>query len=670
MMNPLLEPNALPYSLPPFAAVQDDHYSAALTAGLESQIREVRALVENPEPATFENTAVALERSGTLLRRVAAAFTAVAAADASEAIRKLETEFSPCFSAHHDAIYFNRGLYERFVAIDTSGLDAESVRLVQEHLRQFHQSGILLNPGEQEELKSLNAELSRLGTEYGHRIKEAVKDSALLIDDPAELAGMPADAIAGAAEAARAAGRPGKYLLALVQPSNQPMLAYLENRDLRRRLFQASTARGSNGGSLDVLELAASMARLRARKAKLLGFGAYAALFIDRQTAPNLTAVQTMLGRMVPAAIRNADIEAAALAESAGHPLEPWDWVYYSTKLRREQHDVDEQFLRPYFELNRVLVDGVFFAATLLFGITFQERKDLQGYHPDVRVWEVRNEDGSELGLFLGDFYARDSKRGGAWMNLLVEQSTLLDTKPVVVNNLNITKPPSGEPALLTLDEVRSTFHEFGHALHGLFSDVTYPIFSGTLVPRDFMEYPSQVNQMWMTWGEVIGNYARHYATNEPLPPEIIESLNASQLWGQGFATTEHLGAALLDLAWHVLDEANIPEDPQAFEAQALATSGIAHSLIPPRYSSGYFQHIFAGDVYAAGYYSYLWSEVLDAETVDWFIENGGLLRENGERFRQELLSRGNSRDPMQSFRALRRREAALEPLLRRRGLE
>lgn len=670
MTNPLLEPSNLPFGLPPFAEIQDSHYAEAVDAGLAEHVAEIQSIVDNPEPASFDNTAVAMERSGRLLERAASSFFTLVSAHASEAIQKLETELSPRFAAHQDAVYLNRDLYERFAAIDTSGLDDESIRLVQEYLREFRQSGIQLDPDDQEKLKDLNAELSRLGTEYGQRVKEAMKAAALLLDDAADLAGLPADEIASAAEAARTAGHEGKYLLTLIQPSNQPALASLENRELRRRLYEASIARGSDGGSLDVLELAKSMVRLRAEKAALLGFGNYAELVIDRQTAPDFAAVQAMLNRLAPAAIRNADAEAGALGQSAGHPLAAWDWAYYSAKVRRERYAVDEQLLRPYFELDRVLVDGVFFAATSLFGITFHERRDLEGYHPDVRVWEVHNEDGTELGLFLGDYYSRDSKRGGAWMNSLVEQSALLGAKPVVINNLNISKPPAGEPTLLTLDEVRTTFHEFGHALHGLFSNVTYPRFSGTSVPRDFVEYPSQVNEMWIMSPEIIGNYARHYATNEPLPQDIIDRLNESRLWGEGFATTEYLGAALLDLAWHVLDMEGVPQDPQDFEAKALAAAGVAHSLIPPRYRTGYFQHIFAGDFYAAGYYSYIWSEVLDAETVDWFTENGGLLRQNGERFRLELLSRGNSRDPLESFRTLRGRDASLEPLLKRRGLQ
>lgn len=659
----------MPFGLPPFAEIEDHHYAEAIRAGLTEHLEEIRLIAENPDPATFENTALAMERSGRLLQRATASFFTLVSAHASDAIRVLETELSPQFAAHQDAIYMNGALFDRFNSLQTDGLDDESVRLVEEYLREFRQSGIQLDNAGQERLRAVNSELSRLGTEYGQRVKEAMKQSALLLEDEAELAGLPADDIASAAEAARQAGHNGKFLLTLILPSNQPAMASLLDRKVRRRLFEASVSRGCGGGSLDVLELVKSLVRLRAEKAALLGFTNYAELMVDRQTAPDFESVQSMMNRLAPAAVRNADAEAAALAESAGHPLEAWDWAFYSAQVKKERYAVDEQQLRPYFELDRVLTDGVFFAANRLYGITFHERKDLAGYHPDVRVWEVRHEDGSELGLFLGDYYARESKRGGAWMNSLVEQSALLGTRPVVINNLNVSKPPAGEPTLLTLDELRTAFHEFGHALHGLFSNVTYPRFTGTSVPRDFVEYPSQVNEMWMMRPEVLANYARHHQTGEPLPEDVVQRLRDAELWGEGFATTEYLSAALLDLAWHVLDGSDVPTDPMEFEAKALAAAGVAHSLIPPRYRTGYFQHIFAGDGYAAGYYSYIWSEVLDADTVEWFKENGGLSRSNGEFFRKELLARGNSRDPLESFRAFRGRDAELEPLLKRRGL-
>lgn len=670
MTNPLLDPSPLPYGLPPFAHISAAHYAEAVEAGLAAHLEEIDAITGNAAPATFLNTAVAMERSGLLLNRAAAAFFTLVSADAGDDIKALETELSPRFSAHQDAVYMNRGLYERFSAIDVDGLDAESVRLVQEYLKEFRQSGIQLDDAGQDRLRTVNAELSRLGTEFGQRTKEAMKASALLLDNPADLAGLPEEDVAGAAEAAKAAGHDGKYLLTLIQPSNQPALASLENRTIRRRLFEASLSRGTDGGPLDVREIVTATVRLRAEKAALLGFANFAELVVDQQTAPDFSDVQAMLRRLAPAAVRNAQAEADALAGTAGHHLEPWDWAYYSARVRKEKFQVDEQAIRPYFALESVLNDGVFHAATQLYGITFHEREDLEGYHPDVRVWEVRDEDGTGLGLFLGDYYTRESKRGGAWMNSLVEQSSLLGTRPVVINNLNITKPAPGEPTLLSLDEVRTVFHEFGHALHGLFSSVTYPRFSGTSVPRDFVEYPSQVNEMWIMWPEVLANYARHHSSGEALPQVIVDKLNDSLLWGEGFATTEYLGAALLDLSWHVLSQADVPGDVLAFEAKALAEASIAHPLIPPRYRSGYFQHIFAGAGYAAGYYSYIWSEVLDADTVEWFKENGGLTRANGDRFRSELLSRGNSRDPLESFRLFRGRDAELAPLLKRRGLD
>ncbi|GAA2867374.1 M3 family metallopeptidase [Paenarthrobacter ilicis] len=670
MTNALMSPSRLPYGLPPFATLRDEHYAEAIEAGLSAHLGEIRTITANPEPATFANTAVAMEKSGRLLARAAASFFTLVSADASDAIRSLETELSPKLSAHQDAVFLDRRLYERFAAIDTTGLDSESARLVEDYLKEFRQSGIQLDDAGQQRLRGINAELSLLGTEFGQKVKEAMKRAALLVDDPQELAGLSPDAVAGAGAAATAAGHAGKYLLTLIQPSNQPALASLENRAIRRRLFEASLARGTDGNDLDVRHVVTETAKLRAEKAALLGFAHYAELVVDQQTAPDFGKVQDMLTRLAPAAVKNAEAEADVLAQSAGHELEPWDWAYYSAKVRREKFQVDESALKPYFSLESVLADGVFAAATQLYGVTFTERHDLEGYHPDVRIWEVKNDDGSGLGLFLGDYYTRESKRGGAWMNSLVEQSGLLETQSVVINNLNITKPGNGEPTLLTLDEVRTVFHEFGHALHGLFSNVTYPRFSGTSVPRDFVEYPSQVNEMWIMWPEVLSNYARHYSTGEALPQDTVDKINESMMWGEGFATTEYLGAALLDLAWHVVSGPEVPDDVPAFESTALTGAGVAHPLIPPRYRTGYFQHIFAGAGYAAGYYSYIWSEVLDADTVEWFRENGGLTRANGEHFRNELLSRGNSRDPLESFRAFRGRDAELRPLLKRRGLE
>ncbi|KHL04178.1 M3 family metallopeptidase [Sinomonas humi] len=669
MTNPLLAPSPLPYGLPPFAEISDSHYAEAVAAGIAEQLAEIAAITENAESPTFENTAVALERSGKTLLRAVESFTTLVSSHGTESIRALETDIMPKLSAHDDAILLNRALRDRFAAIDTSGLDPESCRLVAEWLNDFRRAGADLDDAGQSRLHELNSELSRLGTEYGQRVSKGINRAAVLITDEDELAGMSPDGRASAEQAARAAGHDAGWLITFIQPTGQPVLAVLENREVRRRIFEASVARGSSGGDTDVLGLVRDMVRLRAEKAELLGYASFADLAVDDQTAPSADAVRTMLGQLTPPAVRNAAAEARVLAETAGHDLEPWDWAFYSAKVRRERYAVDEQALRPYFELDRLLRDGVFFAAGQLYGLRFEERPDLVGYHEDVRVWEVFDADGAGLGLFLGDYFARPTKRGGAWMNALVEQARLTGDRPVVINNLNIKKPAPGEPTLLTLDEARTAFHEFGHALHGLLSDVEYPKFSGTNVPRDFVEYPSQVNEMWLLWPEVIANYARHYETGEPLPSSQIEALDAAQLWGEGYATTEYLGAALLDLAWHRLAAGEDPGDVLEFEARALEGAGVAVPLVPPRYRTGYFQHIFAGGWYAAGYWSYIWSEVLDADTVEWFKENGGLTRSNGETFRTELLSRGFSRDPLDSFRAFRGRDADVAPLLTRRGL-
>ena len=668
MSNPFLEPSTLPYQLPPFDRIEDGHYLPAFEAGFAEQLAEIGAITATPEPADFENTISALERSGQVLQRVAAAFSNRSSADSTAAIQEIETRIAPRLAEHSDNIHLDRALFERLKAVPADGLDAEPARLLAEYLRRFTAAGAELDDAAQARLRGLNAELSELSTEYQQRLLRDTNASALLLDTAAELDGLPADDISAAAAAAVAAGHPGKYLLTLILPTNQPAMALLTDRAVRRRLYELSVNRGFHDGRDNTLELAARMAALRADRAALLGFDTYAAAATDDQTAPSLGAIRERLAALAGPAVRNARAEAAELEADAGHPLEPWDWAFHSERVRRSKYDVDLAALRPYFELDRVLKDGVFFAAGQLYGLRFTERPDLIGYHPEVRVWEVFNEDGSGLGLFLGDYYTRDTKNGGAWMNSFVDQSQLLGTRAIVVNNLNIPKPPPGEPTLLSFDEVVTAFHEFGHALHGLFSNVTYPTFSGTSVPRDFVEYPSQVNEMWMLWPEVVTNYARHHETGEALPQEVIDRVTAASTWGEGFATTEYLGATLLDLAWHSLTPGTPVEDPAAFEQRALHEAGVDFALVPPRYRTGYFKHIFAGG-YAAAYYAYIWSEVLDADTVEWFKSSGGLTRANGDTFRTELLSRGNSIDPLQAFRNFRGRDAELEPLLKRRGL-
>jgi peptidyl-dipeptidase Dcp len=477
---------------------------------------------------------------------------------------------------------------------------------------------------------------------------------------------LSADAVAAAAENGAALGHEGAYVLSLKLFSNQSELASLTDRDVRRRLLEASLGRGFEVNA----EVIRQIVTLRAERAALLGFESHAAYTVADQTARTVADVEEMLGQLVAPAVANARREAESLrAASNGAEIAAWDWQYYSEQVRKAEYELDTAELRPYLELERVLHDGVFFAANKVYGLTFTARPDLRAYHPDARVFEVFNEDGSGLGLFIADFYARESKRGGAWMNELVYQSALLGAKPVVVNNLNIAKPPAGEPALLTFDEVNTMFHEFGHALHGLFSSVTYPYFSGTRVPRDFVEYPSQVNEMWVTWPEVLANYAKHYRTGEPIPAELVERMEAAKLFGEGFRTVEYLGATLLDWAWHKLAAGEDPgADIAAFEAGALEKAGIAMAEIPPRYRTGYFAHIFTND-YSAGYYSYIWAEVLDADSVDWFVANGGMTRANGDHFRAELLSRGGSLDSIKAFENFSGHAPEIEPLLVRRGL-
>jgi peptidyl-dipeptidase Dcp len=589
-------------------------------------------------------------------------------------MREIERELAPLESAHADALRLDPGLFARIDAVHgqrhDSGLNAEAVRLVERYHLDFVLSGARLDEAGRARLTELNRELSELSTAFGQNLLLATEAAAVVVTDAADLDGLSPEEVAAAGRAAEDRGVSG-FLIPLLLPTGQPVLTKLRDRELRRRVFEASVGRASQGEH-DNGPVAVRIARVRAERARLLGFATHADLVLADQTAGSTEAVDAMLARMVGPSLANARAEAAALAEVAARDgvteLAPWDWAFYSERVRAERYSVDTAALRPWFELDRVLVDGVFAAAERLYGYRFTPRPDLTGYHPDVRVWEVTDADGGTVGLYLGDFYARDGKRGGAWMSSFVTQSRLLDTKPVVVNVLNVTRGADGQPTLLTLDEVNTLFHEFGHTLHGLSSAVTYPRFAGTSVPRDFVEFPSQVNEMWALWPEVLAGYARHVETGEPLPASVVEAIEAAQLWGEGFATLEYLAATLLDQAWHRITPETEVGDPQEFERAALEAAGVAYDLVPPRYRTTYFQHVFAGG-YAAGYYSYIWSEVLDADTVEWFKENGGLRRENGDVFRSRLLAVGGSVDPLDAFRAVRGRDADPTPLLRRRGL-
>ncbi len=671
--NPLRSISALPYRLPPFGDITPEHLREALLAGMAEQRAEVAEIAAAAEAPTFDNTIVALERSGALLTRAWNVFGNLISSVSTPRLREIEREIAPLEAAHDDAIRLDPALFARIDAVhaarDEAGLDAESVRLVERYHLDFVLAGARLDEAGRAQLTELNQELSGLSTTFGQNLQLATEAAAVRVDDAAELDGLDAEEIGAAAAAAADRGLDG-HLIALLLPSGQPVLGKLRNRELRRRVHEASLSRAS-AGEHDNRPVAERIARLRAERARLLGFETHADVVLADSTARTTGAVDAMLGSMVPASVANAAAEAEILRRAAakdGVELAAWDWAFYSERVRAERYAVDTSALRPYFELDRVLTDGVFHAAELLYGFRFAPRPDLHGYHPDVRVWEVSDADGEEVGLYLGDYFAREGKRGGAWMSSFVRQSRLLDTRPVVVNNLNVSRGAAGQPTLLTLDEVNTLFHEFGHALHGLSSAVTYPRFSGTAVPRDFVEFPSQVNEMWALWPQVLGHYARHVDTGEPLPASAVEAIDAARLWGEGFGTLEYLAATLLDQAWHRITPETEIEDPIAFERVALEQAGVALELVPPRYRTTYFQHIFAGG-YAAGYYSYIWSEVLDADNVEWFRENGGLRRANGDEFRTKLLSVGGSVDPLDAFRAVRGRDADPTPLLRRRGL-
>lgn len=671
--NPFFEPSDLPYELPPFAQIRNDHFRPAFARGTADQLEEVAAIGACADPATFENTVEALERSGAVLGRVRRVFSNKAATDTDEEVRALEVEIAPLLAAHDDAVLLDPALFARldtlFEQRGQLGLDTEQLQLLERHHTHRVRAGARLGPEQQRRLRELNAEIAALCTEFGQNLRAATAAAALVLERAEELAGLPEDQIAAAAANARALGHEGKFVLSLKNFSCQTELASLDDPALRERLLNASLGRGidSNG------PVAVTLATLRAERAALLGYPSHAAWEVADRTAGTTDAVEELLGRLVAPAVANAEREGAALAEAAGvAEIRAADWQYYSERVRKERFDLDAAALRPYLELETVLHDGVFHAAELVYGITFTRRPDLVPYHPDARIYEVHDTDGSPLGLYIGDFHARESKRGGAWMDALVPQSRLLGHKPVVVNNLNIAKPPAGEPVLLTWSEVNTLFHEFGHALHGLFSDVRYPLLSGTRVPRDFVEFPSQVNEMWADWPEVLAHYARHHVTGEPMPPELPARLREAENFGAGFRMVEHQAAAVLDWAWHTLSadgDAPGTDEAEAFEAAALERYGLAMAAIPPRYRTGYFAHIFSGG-YAAGYYGYRWAEVLDADTVRWFRENGKTVRESGEIFRRELLARGGSVDPLGAFRAVVGRDPELAPLLARHGLD
>jgi len=672
--NPFAQRSTLEYELPPFALIEEEHYLPAFYEGCAEQLAEVQAILDTPGAATFENTIVALEKSGQYLGRMLRVFYNKSSSDTNEALDAIEEEIAPKFAAHQDAISLNPVLFKRIKDLydsrESLGLNSEDSWLLERYYKDLIHEGAHLTEDQRTRLKELNEELSSLETQFSKNVLADTNDLAVLVDTVEDLDGLSENQIASAAAAAKDRGHDGKWLIGMVNFTGNPVLDSLTNRELRKKIMEDSKKKANRPNENDNKPVLLQMVKLRAERAKLFGKETHAEHVIAVQTAEHPDNVHAMLRKIAPAAVRNAKAEAEDLKKSAGIDIESWDWGFYTEQVRLEKYNIDTTKMRPYFELERVLHDGVFFAANKLFGITFKERPDLVTYHSEARAFEVNNEDGSKVGLFIGDFYTRDSKRGGAWMNNLVDQNFLFEQLPVVVNNLNVPKPPAGKPTLLTFDETTTLFHEFGHALHGLLSQVKYPRVSGTSVQRDFVEFPSQVNEMWILWPEVVQNYARHHETGEKLPQEWIDSLKAASTFNEGHATTSYLAAAILDLAWHSLntEEAAKVTDVEAFEAQAIKDYGLDFSPVPTRYRSTYFSHIFAGG-YSSGYYGYIWSEVLDADTVDWFKENGGLLRANGDHFKNTLLGRGGSIDSMQMFRNFRGRDSKIEPLLKRRGL-
>ena len=676
--NPFFSESPLYMYYPEFDKVENSHFVPAFERGMQEQLAEIDAVANQTDAPTFDNTLVPMERSGQTLNRVATVFFSLTSANTNDAMEEIRSEMAPKLSAHNDQILLNGKLFKRIQTLhgqrDKLELDPESYRLIDETYKDFVRAGAMLSDEDKDALKAINAELASLQTKFSQNVLNEVNASAVVVDSREELAGLSETMIEAAAEAAKERDLEGKYVLALLNTSQQPPLASLEDRALRQRIMEASLARGSHGGGFDNREILTQVVRLRAQRAALLGYENHAAYQLESQTAGTTTAVNDMLGRLAPAAAANAKREAADMqalidAEGGDFELASWDWDFYAEKVRKQRYDFDASQLRPYFELDNVLQKGVFYAANKVYGLSFEERHDLPVYHEDVRVFEVFEADGSTLALFIFDPYARPSKRGGAWMNDYVSQSLLMDRKPVVANHQNVTKPTDGGPTLLTFDEVTTMFHEFGHALHGMFSNVKYPSFAGTSVPRDFVEYPSQVNEMWSIWPEVLANYAVHHETGEPMPRELLDKVLATQKFNQGYATTEYLAASLLDQSWHQMNADEVPdaEGLLAFEAKALADAGVALDTVPPRYRSTYFSHIISG--YSAGYYSYIWSEVLDADSVKWFENNGGMTRENGDHFRHTLLSRGGAEDAMTLFRNFKGSDPDIQPLLDRRGL-
>jgi peptidyl-dipeptidase Dcp len=681
--NPFFTASTLPYQAPPFDKIKDSDYQPAIEEGMKQQLAEVDKIANNPDAPTFDNTYVALEKTGVLLNRVMAVFNGVTAANTDDALQKVQEEEAPKLAEHQDAIHLNDKLFQRIQAVydqrDSLKLDPESQRLIEVVHRNFVMAGAKLSDADKAKLKDYNKEEAGLEAQYNNKLLAASKDGALVVDDKSKLAGLSDEDIAAAAQAAKDRHLDGKWVLTLQNTTQQPLLQDLTDRATRQALFEASWTRAEKGDANDTRDIIERLAQLRAQEAKLLGFPNFAAWTLEDQMAEKPETVMSFMDKLAPAAVARAKVEAADIQkqidkdQAALHQptfkLEPWDWEHYAEEVRKAKYDLDDSQIKPYFELNNVLQNGVFFAANQLYGLTFKERKDIPVYNPDVRVFEVFDKDGKSLALFYFDYFKRDNKNGGAWMDNFVGQSKLLGTKPVIYNVANFTKPADGQPALLSMDDVVTMFHEFGHGLHGLFSDTQFPTLSGTATARDFVEFPSQFNEHWASDPKVFANYAKSYKDGSPMPQELVDKLKKAQLFNKGYDMTELVAAAMLDMNWHMISADEPKQDADAFEAAALKKDGVDLSYVPPRYRSSYFLHIWSNG-YSAGYYAYLWTQMLADDAFEGFKEHGGLTRDNGDRFRAMILSRGNTVELSKLYKDWRGQDPSIEPMLIDRGLK
>lgn len=675
MDNPFLEESTLAFRAPDFTKIKDSDFRPAFEEGIRQRMEEIDAIANNEEEPTFENTLIKLEEGGQMLSRVQGVFYLLTGANTNDVLKEVEEEIAPKMASLRDAIYLNPKLYERVKSIynQRENFEGEDQRLIDFYQEKFTLAGANLSADDKEEMKKLNGELATLTTKFSNMLVEASKNAAYVTEDVANLDGLSEGAIKTAEKDAKDAGKEGAFLLPQLNTTQQPPLTNLTNRDVRKEIFENSWSRAEKGDENDTRSIIIRIAKIRAQQAALLGYESYAAWNVMDQMAKTPEAVDDFFSHLVPAAIKASEREAKALQEvidESGEEfkLGSWDWNFYSEKLRKAKFDLDEEEIKPYLEMNNVLENGVFYAANKLYGLDFKERTDLPVYQEDVRVFDVMDKDGSQIALFYSDFYKRSNKQGGAWMSNIVEQSHLMGTKPVIYNVCNFTKPAEGSPSLLTWDQVITMFHEFGHALHGIFADQKYPSLSGTNTPRDFVEFPSQFNEHWAMYDEIFSNYAKHYNTGEAMPINLVDKIKKASTFNEGYRLTELLAAASLDLEWHSIGVDTEIKDATEFEVQALKDRGLYSELVPPRYRSSYFNHVFGGG-YAAGYYAYLWTAMLDNDAFEWFKENGGLTPENGQRFRDMILSIGNSTDLAQAYRDFMGREPNIEPMLRNKGM-